>query len=141
MKQGIKFIHPSLAKDIQAFIQFHKLNLSDCLITDPTQFSTFNEFFYRKLKPAARPLEAPEEDNIAVSPADCRCTTFVTVNDATNLWIKGRNFTVAKLFNGNFADLENSDLYKPDKCCVGIFRLAPQDYHRFHLPVSGVIGQ
>ncbi|QBM85447.1 phosphatidylserine decarboxylase [Metschnikowia aff. pulcherrima] len=140
VKQGIKFDHPSLAKDIQAFIQFHKLNLSDCLITDPTQFPTFNEFFYRKLKPGARPLEAPEEDNVAVSPADCRCTTFVTVNDATNLWIKGRNFTVAKLFNGNFADLEKSDLYKPDKCCVGIFRLAPQDYHRFHSPVSGIIG-
>ncbi|OBA19358.1 hypothetical protein METBIDRAFT_33534 [Metschnikowia bicuspidata var. bicuspidata NRRL YB-4993] len=140
VKQGIKFDHPSLTKDIQAFILFHKLDLSDCLISDPKQFPTFNEFFYRKLKDGARPIEAPDNENIAVSPADCRCTTFVTVDEATKLWIKGRNFTLAKLFNGNFANLEKSDLYKSDKCCVGIFRLAPQDYHRFHSPISGVIG-
>ncbi|GEQ67314.1 hypothetical protein JCM33374_g978 [Metschnikowia sp. JCM 33374] len=140
VKQGIKFDHPSSTKDIPAFISFHKLDLSDCLITDPTMFPTFNEFFYRKLKPGARPVEDPSNENVAVSPADCRCTTFVTVDDATKLWIKGRNFTLAKLFNGNFANLEKSDLYKSDQCCVGIFRLAPQDYHRFHSPVSGTIG-
>lgn len=140
VKQGIKFDQPSLTKDIQSFIQFHKLDLSDCLISDPKMFPTFNEFFYRKLKPGARPIEAPDNENIVVSPADCRCTTFSTVDDATELWIKGRNFTLAKLFNGNFANLEKSDLYKSDKCCVGIFRLAPQDYHRFHSPVSGVVG-
>jgi phosphatidylserine decarboxylase len=24
---------------------------------------------------------------------------------------------------------------------LGIFRLAPQDYHRFHIPVDGVMGE
>lgn len=24
---------------------------------------------------------------------------------------------------------------------LGIFRLAPQDYHRFHIPVDGVLGE
>ena len=24
---------------------------------------------------------------------------------------------------------------------LGIFRLAPQDYHRFHVPVDGVVGE
>ena len=24
---------------------------------------------------------------------------------------------------------------------LGIFRLAPQDYHRFHVPVDGVLGE
>lgn len=141
IKQGIKFDHPSLRKDIESFIRFHKLNMSECLVSDVSQFATFNEFFYRKLKPGARPVEAPEDDRVVVSPADCRCTTFTSVDDATKLWIKGRNFSVAKLFNGNFNNLENSDLYKPGACSVGIFRLAPQDYHRFHSPVTGTVGK
>lgn len=140
VKQGIKFDHPQLKADINSFIKFHKLDLSECLISDPLKFETFNDFFYRKLKPGARPVEAPEEERIAVSPADCRCTTFVTVDSATELWIKGRNFSVAKLFNGNYIGLEETDLYSSGKCSIGIFRLAPQDYHRFHCPVTGKIG-
>lgn len=140
LKQGIKFDHPQLTRDIASFIQFHKLDLSECLIDDYTKFTSFNDFFYRKLKPGVRPIEAPDDDRFVVSPADCRTTTFATVNDATNLWIKGRNFSVAKLFNGNFNNMEKTDLYKAEKCSVGIFRLAPQDYHRFHSPVTGTIG-
>lgn len=140
IKQGVKFDSPQLTRDIASFIRFHKLDLSECQIKDPSKFATFNDFFYRKLEPGARPVEAPKEDGIAVSPADCRCTAFATVNSATELWIKGRNFTLAKLFNGNFNDLEKTSLYNPEECCVGIFRLAPQDYHRFHSPVKGTIG-
>lgn len=47
---------------------------------------------------------------------------------------------MAKLFNGNFNNMEKTDLYKSERCSVVIFRLAPQDYHRFHSPVTGTIG-
>ncbi|KAI5969773.1 PSD2 [Candida margitis] len=140
-KQGKKFDSPSSKADIASFIKFHKLSLEDCLIDNPDRYPTFNEFFYRKLKPNARVIEDKENEGIVSSPADCRCTVFDSVNDATNLWIKGRNFTLAKLFNGNFQNLNSTNLYKPDQCSLGIFRLAPQDYHRFHSPVSGTIGQ
>lgn len=140
VKQGIKFDSPQLTRDIASFILFHRLDLSECLVSDYTQFASFNEFFYRRLKPGARPIEAPGDDRVVVSPADCRTTTFATVDDATALWIKGRNFSVAKLFNGNFNNMQNTDFYKLGKCSVGIFRLAPQDYHRFHSPVAGTIG-
>lgn len=138
IKQGMKFDAPRLKADIMSFIKFHKLDLSECLTSDPAQFSTFNEFFYRKLKPGARPIEGLER--VVVSPADSRCTTFTSVDEATELWIKGRNFTLAKLFNGNFNGLEKTSLYDPKSCCISIFRLAPQDYHRFHSPVRGTIG-
>lgn len=140
IKQGLKFDSPQLRADIASFIKFHKLDLSECQITDPSGFQTFNDFFYRKLKPGARKVDAPDEDRVVTSPADCRCTTFTSVNEATEFWIKGRNFTIAKLFNGNYNGLENTDIYDPANCCIGIFRLAPQDYHRFHSPVSGTIG-
>ncbi|CAI5759702.1 unnamed protein product [Candida verbasci] len=135
VKQGKKFDSPNSKNDIASFIKFHKLDLSDCLITDPTQFETFNTFFFRKLKKGARPIEGNED--IIVSPADCRCAAFETVNDATNLWIKGRNFTLPKLFNSN--QFENTNLAKSSECSLGVFRLAPQDYHRFHSPVTGII--
>ena len=139
-KQGKKFDSPLLKADIASFIKFHKLSLEDCLIDNPNDFPTFNEFFYRKLKPNARLIEDKENKGIVSSPADCRCTVFDSVNDATNLWIKGRNFTLAKLFNGNFQNLNKTNLYQADQCSLGIFRLAPQDYHRFHSPVAGTIG-
>ncbi|CUM62775.1 uncharacterized protein PRCAT00000332001 [Priceomyces carsonii] len=139
IKQGAKFDSPQLKNDIQSFIKFHKLDMSDCLEPDPTKYATFNDFFYRKLKEGARPLEAAENRNVVVSPTDCRCTAFTSVKSATRLWIKGRNFSVAKLFNGNFNNLEHTDLYEQENCSIGIFRLAPQDYHRFHSPVDGKI--
>lgn len=130
LKQGIKFDSPASVKDIETFIRFYKLDLSDCL---EEKFSTFNEFFYRKLKPNSRPLESTDQ-RIAISPADCRCTAFNGIEDAQQVWIKGRSFTVKKLLG---------DAYSPqfEQCSVGVFRLAPQDYHRFHCPVDGVIGE
>ncbi|ABN64912.2 phosphatidylserine decarboxylase, partial [Scheffersomyces stipitis CBS 6054] len=139
VKQGIKFDSPQSKNDIDSFIKFHKLNLSECLETDPSKYASFNEFFYRRLKQGARPIDCPNESQIVVSPADCRCTAFSDINSATELWIKGKNFTIAKLFNGNFNNLENTDIYSASKCSIGIFRLAPQDYHRFHCPVDGTI--
>lgn len=130
IKQGTKFDNPDLAKDIASFIKFHKLDLGDCLEEDYNKYPTFNEFFYRRLKKDARPNEG--DSNIIVSPADCRCTAFGTVSEATEFWIKGRNFSVKKLFNGHFQDISDDGTY-----ALGVFRLAPQDYHRFHCPVKG----
>ncbi|ODQ80557.1 hypothetical protein BABINDRAFT_160822 [Babjeviella inositovora NRRL Y-12698] len=137
IKQGAKFDSLNSAKDISSFIKFHKLDLTDCLNQDPEAYATFNEFFYRALKPGARPVTSPEEPRIVVSPADCRSCTFDSISAATEIWIKGRNFSVEKLMAGHFPEL----LLKLQNCAIGIFRLAPQDYHRFHSPVEGVIGE
>ena len=62
--------------------------------------------------------------------------TFATVDDATRLWIKGRDFTVARLLGDAYKDQAG----KYVGGALAIFRLAPQDYHRFHSPVDGTIG-
>ena len=90
----------------------------------------------RKLKPEARPVEDPEDPLRLVSAADCRMMAFESVSEATRLWIKGREFTVARLLGEAYSD--QVDRYTGG--AVAIFRLAPQDYHRFHSPVDGVIG-
>ena len=51
---------------------------------------------------------------------------FPTIDDATKIWIKGRDFSLSKLLGEGFkakaASYEGGSL--------AIFRLAPQDYHR-----------
>ena len=154
VKQGIKYDAPESAKDIPAFIEFHKLDTDEIL--DPVNsFKTFNQFFYRcacpcftglhayllpsprKLKPDARPVENSDDPNRLVSGADCRLMAFENVNEATRVWIKGREFSVARLLGQAYA--ESVDKYNGGALCV--FRLAPQDYHRFHTPVDGKIGK
>jgi phosphatidylserine decarboxylase len=53
VKQGRKYNDPKSARSILPFIHFHNLDVSE--IAEPlSSFTTFNQFFYRKLKPGAR---------------------------------------------------------------------------------------
>lgn len=142
IKQGRKYDDPESIREIPNFIQFHNLQMNEVL--EPiSAFKTFNQFFYRKLKPDARPVEKPDDQSSLVSAADCRMVVFDDFDHATKVWIKGRGFTVAKLLGEKVskedwcAALLDKD-YLPSLC---VFRLAPQDYHRFHSPVDGVVGE
>ncbi|GAB7350415.1 hypothetical protein MBLNU459_g1029t1 [Dothideomycetes sp. NU459] len=135
-KQGRKYDDPASATQIPGFINFHQLNMSEVLL--PTsEFKNFNEFFYRKLKPDARPCSAPDRPEIITSPADCRTVVFNRMEDAQRIWVKGREFSVERLLGSAYA----ADAKRYANGSLGIFRLAPQDYHRFHIPVDGVMGE
>ncbi|KAB2628500.1 phosphatidylserine decarboxylase proenzyme 3-like [Pyrus ussuriensis x Pyrus communis] len=133
-KQGRKMNSVESAKDIPKFIEFFKdqINLAD--VKHPLEhFKTFNEFFVRELKPGARPIAHKDRDDVAVCAADSRLMAFKSVDESLRFWIKGRKFSIHGLLG-------------KDQCSSGfidgslvIFRLAPQDYHRFHFPVSGTI--
>ncbi|KAL8822162.1 MAG: hypothetical protein Q9191_007097, partial [Dirinaria sp. TL-2023a] len=133
-KQGRKYDDPASAREIQGFINFHQLDMSEVL-KDVDQFKNFNEFFYRELKPGARPPSAPKNPKIIVSPADCRSVVFNSIDEATKIWVKGRDFSIARLLGNAYPD----DAKRYINGSLGIFRLAPQDYHRFHIPVDGVL--
>ncbi|KAN0061720.1 phosphatidylserine decarboxylase [Thecaphora frezii] len=139
IKQGVKFDSPTSAREIAPFIAFHNLDLDEVL--DPLEsFKTFNEFFYRKLKPDARPNDEPDNTRRLVSGADCRMMAFETVDEATRIWIKGRDFTVARLLGGAADKVASLEAYQ-NGGSVAIFRLAPQDYHRFHCPADATVGE
>ncbi|KAK1542977.1 phosphatidylserine decarboxylase [Colletotrichum paranaense] len=136
VKQGKKFDDPASKAEIPKFIEFHRLDMSEVLL--PTEeFKNFNEFFYRALKPEARPCSAPDRPDVVVSPADCRSVVFNSVNQATQVWIKGREFSIKRLLGDAYPE----DVKRFENGALGIFRLAPQDYHRFHIPVDGVLGK
>ena len=95
----------------------------------PFDFKTFNEFFYRSLKPEFRPIAAGE--HVAAFPADGRHLAFPNVDAADGFYVKGAKFDVRQLVG---------DEGLPAAYAGGamlISRLCPVDYHRFHFPVSG----
>ncbi len=93
-------------------------------------FKTFNEFFWRGLKPSARPIAGDER--VAVLPADGRHLAFPDVDAAEGFYVKGAKFSLGELLG---------DQTLADKFAGGamlISRLCPVDYHRFHFPVAGM---
>ncbi|CAD6582059.1 MAG: hypothetical protein ASARMPREDX12_000739 [Alectoria sarmentosa] len=133
-KQGRKYDDPASAREIRSFVNFHQLDMSE--VRKPVEeFKNFNEFFYRQLKPDVRPCSAPGNPKIIVSPADCRSVVFNNMDAATKIWVKGREFSVQRLLGNAYPQ----DAKRYTNGALGIFRLAPQDYHRFHIPVDGIM--
>jgi len=135
-KQGRKYDDPASAAQIPGFVNFHQLDMSEVLLST-SEFKTFNEFFYRKLKPDARPCSAPDRPEIITSPADCRTVVFNRLEDAQRVWVKGRAFSVERLLGDAYPE----DAKRYQNGALGIFRLAPQDYHRFHIAIDGIMGE
>lgn len=133
IKQGKKFDNPISVKQIEPFIRFHQLDMTDCL---DVEYKTFNEFFYRKLKPGSRMIES-NSPNVMISPTDSRCTVFASIGKSKQIWIKSNKFTLAKLTGG----YHHGTIFRNDNTSIAIFRLAPQDYHRFHSPCDVTIGK
>jgi phosphatidylserine decarboxylase len=58
---------------------------------------------------------------------------FASIKSSQDLWIKGSKFNLATLLGSESLARDFHD------GSIAIFRLAPQDYHRFHMPVDGVL--
>ena len=105
----------------------------------PYDFKSFNEFFYRRLKPSARPIDA--DTQVAVFPADGRHLVFQDVDQADGFYVKGSKFSLAELFGEDA--LPEEQRVRTRTFAGGamvISRLCPVDYHRFHFPCGGVPG-
>lgn len=123
---GRKMNKPSSIKKIEPFIENLNIDMSESE-KKVSDFTSFNDFFYRKLKSGVRPIGAG-----LVSPGDGKLLAFENIADLNAFFVKGRRFTLDKfLANEKLArNYENASLL--------ILRLAPNDYHRFHFPYSGI---
>jgi phosphatidylserine decarboxylase len=117
------------ANRILPFIVDYGLDVDE-FAKKPYAFKTFNEFFYRALKPGARPIAGDER--VAVLPADGRHLAFQNVDAAAGFYAKGQRFDL-KAFLGDEALAA-----KFAGGAMLISRLCPVDYHRFHFPVAGM---
>ena len=124
---GYMMDRPSSTKKIGPFIEDFDIDMS---IAQKQEFDSFNDFFTRKLKDDARPVDTSA--NVVVSPADGKIMAYADISNSDFI-IKGYRFDV-------FSFLNNPDLaQKYHDGAMFVIRLAPPDYHRFHFPVSGYL--
>ncbi|WIA37971.1 hypothetical protein OEZ86_001347 [Tetradesmus obliquus] len=124
---------PKSKKAIPSFIKTFKIDASAA--EKPVEsYPTLQAFFARRLKPGMRPLAAPDNDAVAVHPADSRCVVYDSVDAAHHFWIKGQHFSVAKLLGPGY---DVRDHWR--HAAIAINRLSPSDIHRLHASVSGTV--
>jgi len=112
---------PSSKSKIEAFIHNYGINIAE--IERPIEsFTSFNDFFIRKLKPEARPIN--REPNHLISIADCRLMVY-PIEQGQVVPVKARRFTIGELLG----DESLAARHRGGWCLI--FRLAPVDYHRF----------
>lgn len=95
-------------------------------------FTSFNDFFYRKLKKGARTWDMREE--VLVSPADGKILAYENIDSFSSFLVKGQEFSLKELF----ASKEMAEKYAGGSFVI--VRLAPVDYHRFHFPIDAWVG-
>lgn len=124
---GNRMDRPASAEKIEPFAQEFSIDLRE---SQKQSFSSFNDFFTRKLKDGTRPVDTGAA--VAVSPADGKILAYESIANRDFI-IKGYRFNVNSF-------LDNASLAQKfrDGILV-IIRLAPPDYHRFHFPVSGAL--
>lgn len=110
---------------ISKFIERNEIDMD---IYEECDYSSFNDFFTRKIKPDCRPV--PEDLDVLISPCDCLATVY-PIQENTTFSIKNTEYTLrsllrsprlAKLFRGGYAY---------------VLRLTVEDYHRYLYSVSG----
>lgn len=110
---------------------------------DLRSFRNLNEFFTRRLKPDARPIDS---EAAIVSPADARVLHFGPVSQKSLEQVKGITYSMDNFLGcgeHSWDPLEKyHDVpYHPTEHQLYhiVLYLAPGDYHRFHSPVPWAI--
>lgn len=123
---GRRMSAPETTARIVPFLEEYDLDPSEFEKT-PEAFTSFNDFFSRKLKPSARPLA----DTPVVLPADGRHLGFSRASEIESVFIKGQRFDLTALLGSP----ELAAQYQDGSLILS--RLCPVDYHRFHFPCAG----
>ncbi len=119
------------SREIDPFIRRFNLD-ADEFLNAPGSFRTFNEFFFRKLKPGARPVD-PDKNSV-IFPADGRHLFIPELSQERHLYAKGQRFDLTRLLG------DAGLAAKYARGCAILSRLCPTDYHRFHFPAGGECG-
>lgn len=129
---GKKMDSPKSCEMIENFARENGINLEEAQ-KKLSEYTSFNDFFIRKLKAGARKIDF--EENTLVSPADGKIMVIENIHDSSKFFLKGEEFTLAEFFKNE----ELAEKYKGG--IMVIVRLAPVDYHRFHFPADGKISE
>lgn len=129
---GRRMSTPASAARVLPFIARYGLDPAE-FAEPPEAFGSFNEFFFRKLTPASRPIDP--DDASVVFPADGRHLGFERASAIRGVFVKGQQFDLPRLLGDAALAARYAD------GALVLSRLCPVDYHRFHFPAAGVPGE
>ncbi len=98
----------------------------------PGEYETLNDYFTRRLRQGARPVEVKEQGDV-VSPVDGALGAFGQIDGGTLFQAKGRSYRLVDLVDS----AEEAERY--DGGHYATIYLSPRDYHRIHSPVRGAV--
>ncbi len=128
---GWRTDRPASRARIRPFIDTYDVDEAEFAVA-PEHFRTFNEFFMRRLKAGARPVDpAPDA---AVFPADGRHLVIPRLGAEGTFYVKGQQFDLGRFLG----DPDLAARFAGGALLLS--RLCPVDYHRFHFPMAGVPG-
>ncbi|AFQ45400.1 phosphatidylserine decarboxylase [Desulfosporosinus meridiei] len=113
---------------INPFIEKFNIDMS---ITEKNSqdYLSFNDFFYRKLKPTAR--EVDSDRNSLVSLGDGKLFAYENIDLERLVQVKGLTYSLKELIKNP----QVAEKYQKGTCLI--LRLCPTDYHRYHFIDSG----
>ena len=117
---------------IRQFIRKYAVNMSEAQYSDAAAYVTFTDFFTRHLKENARHFV--RDKKTVISPADACIAQIGSMTEGVLIQAKGRAFSVEALLGGDSIsahDFQNG--------FFATLYLAPKDYHRVHMPLSGLL--
>lgn len=117
---------------IKLFAKKYGINMSEAAKENFSDYATFNEFFIRQLKPAARKIDG--NPTALCLPADGKISQCGEISDETMLQAKGHTFSLRDLLAGDealTADFKNGTF--------ATTYLSPRDYHRVHMPCDATL--
>ncbi|GAB4393291.1 MAG: hypothetical protein Tsb005_10920 [Gammaproteobacteria bacterium] len=115
---------------IKTFIKKYAVDMTIAQDSNIASYENFQAFFIRRLRPGARPL--PIQPNIICSPVDGAILQYGEIQQGKMI--------EAKHYHYSFHQLIGHSQETPHALHHGRFLtayLAPHDYHRFHMPVTG----
>lgn len=117
---------------IRTLVSTYGIDVAEAARPVPEGYATLNDFFVRELRAGARPID-PAPDAV-VSPADGRIEQAGSVADGHLIQAKGYRYSAATLLATTAADAATFD-----GGAFATIYLAPNDYHRVHMPVGGTV--
>ncbi len=112
---------------ITPFVKASGISMDDYM---DVSYTSFNDFFTRQVRPGMRPL--PEDPGILVAPCDGKLSAY-RITDDSLFRIKHSDYRLEQLLE----DAALAEEFRGGTCLI--FRLTPDDYHRYAFPDDGRI--
>lgn len=115
---------------VPSFARIYQLN-QDEMEKSLSEYPTLHELFIRKLKTGTREINS--QPNAVVSPVDAVIEDVGTINETSEMLVKGKTYTVKEMLG------DEEIIAKYLNGTYMILYLSPSHYHRIHSPASGTV--